>query len=145
VKFRAIGDEFNGRFGRKDTAPLTRFEGFTSEGVIVLRDRRGTRKAETPDVDTKSSTLSSDPLAIYKPDGAKHVDAAKAMGNFTNWTNAAVNAIASEVANIIPSWTTASPSMMHSRVGNITSSLSRQSKRLLQSLPRRVNAFGLAA
>jgi hypothetical protein len=114
------------------------------KGAIVLRDRRGTRKAETPDVDTKSSTLSSDPLAIYKPDGAKHVDAAKAMGNFTNWTYAAVNAVASEVANI-PSWTTASPSMIHSRVGNITSSLSRQSKRLLQSLPRRVNAFGLAA
>jgi phage portal protein BeeE len=32
--------------------------------------------------------------------GAKQVDAAKAMGNFTGWTYAAVNAIASEVANI---------------------------------------------
>src|SRR5205807_8015157 len=47
-----------------------------------------------------SGTLSDDPLAIYKPTGAKSVDAAKAMGNFTGWTFAAVNAIASEVANI---------------------------------------------
>jgi hypothetical protein len=136
VKFRAIGDEFNGRFGRKDTAPLTRFEGFTSEGRHCPPGPPRHAQGRNPDVDTKSSTLSSD--------GAKHVDAAKAMGNFTNWTYAAVNAVASEVANI-PSWTTASPSMIHSRVGNITSSLSRQSKRLLQSLPRRVNAFGLAA
>ena len=32
--------------------------------------------------------------------GAKQVDPAKAMGNFTRWTYAAVNAIASEVAKI---------------------------------------------
>jgi hypothetical protein len=44
--------------------------------------------------------MGDDPLAIYKPTGAKSVDAAKAMGNFTGWTFAAVNAIASEVANI---------------------------------------------
>jgi hypothetical protein len=66
----------------------------------VLRDRRGTIKSEIPDIDLKSETLGSDPLAIYKPTGAKTIDAAKAMGNFTGWTFAAVNAIASEVANI---------------------------------------------
>ncbi|HEX3495583.1 MAG TPA: hypothetical protein VHT02_00150 [Methylocella sp.] len=44
--------------------------------------------------------MGDDPLAIYKPTGAKHVDAAKAMGNFTGWAYAASNAIASEVANI---------------------------------------------
>ena len=37
---------------------------------------------------------------IYKPSGAKTVDAEKAMRNFTGRTFAAVNAIASEVANI---------------------------------------------
>jgi hypothetical protein len=62
-----------------------------------LRDRRSTGKAEIPDIDLKSG---SDPLAIYKPTGAKSVDASTAMGNFTGWTFAAVNAIASEVSNI---------------------------------------------
>jgi hypothetical protein len=51
-------------------------------------------------MDTKSEALRGDPLAICKPTGAKHVDAARAIGNFTGWTFAAVNAIASEVANI---------------------------------------------
>src|SRR5690348_13577117 len=81
-------------------APVNTFEGFQSNGAIVLRDRRGKRKAEIPDVDEKSLTLGSDALAIYKPSGAKSVDAAKAMGNFTGWTYAAVNAIAREVSNI---------------------------------------------
>ena len=67
---------------------------------MVLRDGRGTLKAEIPNVGLKSETLGNDPLAIYKPTGAKHVDAAKAMGAFTGWTYAAVNAIASEVANV---------------------------------------------
>jgi hypothetical protein len=48
-----------------------------------LRDRRATLKAELPNVSEKSETLGSDPLAIYKPSGAKQVDAAKAKGNFT--------------------------------------------------------------
>src|SRR5713226_2037985 len=60
-------------FRRKDTASVNQYEGFQSN---------------------------DDPLAIYKPTGAKHVDAAKAMGNFTGWTYAAVNAIAGEVSNI---------------------------------------------
>jgi HK97 family phage portal protein len=98
--FRAIGDEFNDRFSRKDTAPVNTFEGFTSAGAVIVRDRRGTLKAEIPNVSEKSETLGNDPLAIYKPSGAKTVDAAKAMSNFTGWTFAAVNAIASEVANI---------------------------------------------
>ena len=37
----------------KDTAPINRYEGFTSNGAVVLRDRRGTSKAEIPDIDTK--------------------------------------------------------------------------------------------
>jgi HK97 family phage portal protein len=76
------------------------FVGFQPNGAVVVRDRRGTLKAEIPNVSEKSSTLGDDPMAIYKPSGAKSVDAAKAMGNFTGWAYAAVNAIASEVANI---------------------------------------------
>ena len=98
--FRAIGDEFNHRFSRKDTAPVNSFEGFTSSGAVMLRDRRGTLKAELPNVSEKSETLGSDPLATYKPSGAKHVDAAKAMENFTGLVYPAVNAIAREVSNI---------------------------------------------
>jgi hypothetical protein len=41
-----------------------------------------------------------DPLAIYKPSGAKQVDAAKAMGNFTGWTLRSRQRHRSEVANI---------------------------------------------
>ena len=85
---------------QKDTIPVNTFEGITDTGAVVLRDRRGTRKAEIPKVDLKSETLGDDPLAMYKPTGAKHVDAAKAMGNFTGWSYAAVNAIAREVSNI---------------------------------------------
>jgi phage portal protein BeeE len=97
---RAIGDELTSRLSQKDTLPVNQYEGFTSAGAVVLRDRRGTLKSEIPNISEKAETLGDDPLAIYKPTGAKHVDAAKAMGNFTGWTFAAVNAIASEVANI---------------------------------------------
>lgn len=82
------------------TSPAHAYRGFTEDGRVILEDRRGTQKAEIPDADEKSLTLGSDPLAIYKPTGSKGVDAAKAMGNFTGWTYAAVNAIASEVAGI---------------------------------------------
>src|SRR5207253_1622727 len=94
---RTIADRWE-----KNTQPLNRYEGFKGNGAVVLRDRRGTAKAEIPNVSEKANggSLSDDPLAIYKPTGAKSVDAAKAMGNFTGWTFAAVNAIASEVANI---------------------------------------------
>jgi hypothetical protein len=85
---------------QKDTLPVNRYEGFQGNGAVVLRDRRGAAKAEIPEADAKSFAGGDDPLAIYKPTGAKHVDAAKAMGSFTGWTYAAVNAIASEVANI---------------------------------------------
>jgi HK97 family phage portal protein len=98
--FRAIRDELGSRLSQKDTAPVNRFEGFQSNGAVAVRDRRGTLKAEIPNVTEKSDTLGSDPMAIYKPSGAKSVDAAKAMANFTGWAFAAVNAIASEVANI---------------------------------------------
>jgi hypothetical protein len=84
----------------KSEQRVNRLEGFTSDGAVVIRDSRGKRRAEIPNASTKSETLGDDPLAIYKPAGAKHVDAAKAMGNFTGWTFAAVNAIASEVSNI---------------------------------------------
>lgn len=84
---------------KKDTAPLNRYEGFTSSGAVIMRDRRGTLKAEYP-LSAKSEAYSDDPLAIFKPTGAKHVSPDKAMANFTGWSYAAVNAIASEVANI---------------------------------------------
>jgi phage portal protein BeeE len=97
---RAIGDELNHRFSRKDAGTVNEFVGFTSRGEVVLRDRRGTVKAEIPQADEKGFSGGSDPLAIYKPSGFKNVDAAKAMANFTGWAFAAVNAIASEVSNI---------------------------------------------
>jgi phage portal protein BeeE len=58
------------------------------------------RNQKVPDVEERGLTLGSDPLAIYKLTGAKTVNAAKAMGNFTGWNYTAVNAIASEVVNI---------------------------------------------
>ena len=94
--FRKFIDRIQG----KDTQSVNRYEGFTERGEVVLRDRRGTVKAEIPNVSEKGIGLGDDPMAIYRPSGAKSVDAAKAMGNFTGWTYAAVNAIASEVANI---------------------------------------------
>ena len=87
-------------FPTKDADRPRRLEGVTAEGRVVLTDFRGRREARFPEASTKSETLGADPLAIYKPSGAKSVDAAKAMANFTGWTYAAVNAIASEVANI---------------------------------------------
>jgi hypothetical protein len=62
----------------------------TPQGAIVVRDSRGRRRAEIPNVSIKSETLGNDPLAMYKPTGAEHVDAPNAMGNFTGWTFAAV-------------------------------------------------------
>jgi hypothetical protein len=41
-------------FSRKDAVQVNRYEGFTGDSRIVLRDRRGTVKAEVPDVDTKA-------------------------------------------------------------------------------------------
>jgi hypothetical protein len=46
--FRAIGDELKTRFNQKDTVPVNHYEGFTSSGAVVLRDRRGTLKARNP-------------------------------------------------------------------------------------------------
>jgi HK97 family phage portal protein len=81
------------------TAPLNRYSGFNDNGIVVT-DRRGTKQTKMPAADEKAYGMGSDPLAIYKPTGAKTVSAAKAMAQFTGWTYAAVNAIASEVANI---------------------------------------------
>lgn len=81
-----------------DTLSVNRYEGFTAEGAVVVRDSRGTLKSEISEVSEKG--FADNPLAIYRPSGAKAVDAAKAMAQFTGWTFAAVNAIASEVANI---------------------------------------------
>lgn len=86
--------------GASEKETPRRVEGFKADGAVVVRDSRGTARAEIPSAYAKSETLGDDPLAIYKPTGAKHVDAAKAMGNFSGWVYAAVNAIASEVANI---------------------------------------------
>jgi hypothetical protein len=59
--------EFLSRFfpSQRSTAPVNRFEGFTGDGRVVLRDRRNTRKAEIPNVSLKSETLGDDPPAIY--------------------------------------------------------------------------------
>lgn len=95
---RAIGDELKSRLSQKDTAPVNSYEGFQANGAVVLRDRRGTAKAEIPEVDEKG--FGGDPLAIYKPTGAKAVSPAKAMASFNGWTFAAVNAIAREISNI---------------------------------------------
>jgi hypothetical protein len=74
-----------------ETAPLNRYEGFNVNGAIVFRDRRGTLKADIPNVDVKSAgMMGDDSLAAYKPTAAKHVDATKAMGNFTGWTFASI-------------------------------------------------------
>src|SRR3982074_2195729 len=81
------------------SAPLNRYSGFNDTGIVVT-DRRGTKRVGVPDAEEKAFGMGSDPLAIYRPSGAKTVNAAKAMGNFNGWTFAAVNAIASEVANI---------------------------------------------
>ena len=83
----------------KNAASGNTYEGFQTNGAVVLRDRRGTLKAEIPQVDEKGFG-GGDALAIYKPTGAKQVPADKAMANFHGWTFAAVNAIAREVANI---------------------------------------------
>jgi hypothetical protein len=79
------------------TAPLNRYSGFTNDGVVIT-NRRGTKRVGIPDAEGKAFGMGSDPLAIYRPAGAKTVSAAKAMGN--GWIFAAVNAIASEVATI---------------------------------------------
>jgi hypothetical protein len=39
---RAIGDELNQRFNRKNAAFGNEFVGFQSDGAVVVRDRRGT-------------------------------------------------------------------------------------------------------
>jgi hypothetical protein len=35
---------------QKDIAPVNSYEGFQGNGAVVLRDRRGTAKAEIPEV-----------------------------------------------------------------------------------------------
>lgn len=64
-----------------------------TNGAIVLRDRRGTAKAEIPEV-TEKGFDGGNPLAIYKPTGAKSVSPQKAMASLNGWRFAAVNAIA---------------------------------------------------
>jgi HK97 family phage portal protein len=87
------------RADQKDTASVNGFEGFQSNGAVVVRDRRGTAKVEIPEVSERAFD-GGNPLAIYKPTGAKAVSPQKAMASFNGWTFAAVNAIASEVSNI---------------------------------------------
>jgi hypothetical protein len=53
-----------------------------SRGEVILRDRGGALKTELLNIREKTETLGSDPLAIYKPTGAKHPDAPKEMRNF---------------------------------------------------------------
>ena len=70
---------------QKDTASVNTFEGFQGNGAIVVRDRRGTAKAEIPEV-TEKGYDGGNPLAIYKPTGAKSVSPQKAMASFNGWT-----------------------------------------------------------
>ena len=70
------------RFSLKEAGSVNGFVGFQGNGAVVLRDRRGTVKAEIPTVEEKGFS-GNDPLAIYKPAGSENVDAAKAMQNFT--------------------------------------------------------------
>jgi hypothetical protein len=58
--FRAIGDEFNYRFNNKSGASCNEFVGFQGNGAVVVRDRRGTGKAEIPDISEKFETLGSE-------------------------------------------------------------------------------------
>ena len=44
--FEVIADEFNRRFNRKSQASANEFVGFQANGSVVVRDRRGTLKAE---------------------------------------------------------------------------------------------------
>ena len=44
---------------QKDTASVNTFEGFQSNGAIVVRDRRGTAKAEIPEVSEKGATAAT--------------------------------------------------------------------------------------
>ena len=84
----------------KKTPPLsTPSRASRGNGAVVFRDRRGTAKAEIPEV-TEKGFGGGDPLAIYKPTGAKAVSPQKAMASFNGWTFAAVNAIAREISNI---------------------------------------------
>ena len=57
--FRALADRL-----KKNTQPLNRYEGFKGDGAVILRDRRGTAKAEIPNVSEKANggTLSEDGL-----------------------------------------------------------------------------------
>jgi hypothetical protein len=80
---------FTWRLPQKRYCTCKSIRSFTTGGAVVLRDRRGTVKADIPDADEKSFGSGSDPLAIYKPTGTKTVDAAKAMAAFTGWTYAA--------------------------------------------------------
>jgi hypothetical protein len=93
----AIGDEFNSRLGRKNTASVNRYEGFQANGSVILQDRRGTAKVEIPEADEKGYD-GGNPLAIYKPTGAKQVSPAKAMASFNGWTFAAVNALSGVIS-----------------------------------------------
>jgi hypothetical protein len=53
-----------------------RLEGFTDTGAVVLSDFRGKRSAGIPDADEKGFAGGSNPMAIYRPRGAKDVSAA---------------------------------------------------------------------
>jgi len=64
---RAVGDEIQTRFRRKETAPVNRYEGFTERGEIVLRDRRSTVKAEIPNVDLKAEEPRRRPASNLPP------------------------------------------------------------------------------
>jgi hypothetical protein len=67
----------------------------------ALRDRRGTREAEILNISEKSETLGSDPLAIYNPSGAKHVDVARRWSGGILFPNAGTIFPVDPVANVL--------------------------------------------
>ena len=64
---------------QKEIATVNHHENFRGNGEDVLRDHRGTAKAEIPATDPKGFGTLSDSLAIYKPSGTKIVDTATGM------------------------------------------------------------------
>ena len=67
---RAIGGALKSRCNQKDIVPVNRYEGFQSNGAVVLRDRRrGTVKAEIPMSKRRASSESATDANIRSTEG----------------------------------------------------------------------------
>jgi hypothetical protein len=76
------------RVSAKDATPVNTFAGVTADGRVVLRDRRGTRKAEIPKrrdqvgdaqrrpaCDLRASEVANIQLRLYQAEGKRGFDA----------------------------------------------------------------------